>query len=195
MAKNTRTQIKDAWRKLVLQKDMDSITVLELAEEANINIKTFYYHFHSMGDFLKWMYVTSFYEMMEEEVTVDNWSNLMIKVLDALRHNFVYFSSVIGSKYEAEFWQTSSKLIEYGTGKYIFAMMKKWEEDNNQRLNLTDNQLKYLIRYHSMGFYGVAEQWFRDGIELSNEEIMGIFYILSNDSIPNAIGLMNNMSV
>lgn len=195
MAKNTRIQLKDAWRKLALEKNMDSITVLELAEEANINIKTFYYHFHSMADFLNWMYSTRFYEMVEEEgVTVDNWSNLMIRVLSSLRNNIVYFSSVIGSKYEAQFWQASSKLIEYGTEKYIIALMKKWEEESNEKLVISEEQLKYLVRYHSMGFYGVAEQWFREGMKLSDEEIMSMFYVLSNDSIFHALKIMNNVS-
>lgn len=193
MARNTRTQIADAWRRLVLVKELDSITIQELTDEANVNKKTFYYHFHSMADLLKWMYSEKFYEMVDEEgITTDNSSELMTRVMSSLRKNLIYFSSIIGSKYETEFWATSAKLIEYGMEKFVVAMKDKWEEENKTRLHLTDQQMNYLIRYHSMAFYGIAEQWFRSGLDLPDSELLRIYNELSNESISIAFTLMNN---
>ncbi len=50
----TRKAIHEAFRKLVLTKDLSKITVSELAHEADIDRKTFYLHFSSINDLIQW---------------------------------------------------------------------------------------------------------------------------------------------
>ncbi len=49
----TRHRIRNAFTELVMEKDIDKITIKELAERADIDRKTFYLHYAGVGDVLE----------------------------------------------------------------------------------------------------------------------------------------------
>lgn len=46
----TRRSIREAFYELIMEKDIDKITIKELAERADIDRKTFYLHYNAVGD-------------------------------------------------------------------------------------------------------------------------------------------------
>lgn len=49
----TRRRIREAFNELVMEKDIDKITIKELAERADIDRKTFYLHYAGVGEVLE----------------------------------------------------------------------------------------------------------------------------------------------
>ena len=49
----TRRRIREAYNELVMEKDIDKITIKELAERADIDRKTFYLHYAGVGEVLE----------------------------------------------------------------------------------------------------------------------------------------------
>lgn len=49
----TKRRIREAFTELVMEKDIDKITIKELAERADIDRKTFYLHYAGVGDVLE----------------------------------------------------------------------------------------------------------------------------------------------
>lgn len=49
----TRRRIREAFNELVMEKDIDKITIKELAERADIDRKTFYLHYDAVGDVME----------------------------------------------------------------------------------------------------------------------------------------------
>ena len=49
----TRRRIREAFNELVMEKDIDKITIKELAERADIDRKTFYLHYNGVGDVME----------------------------------------------------------------------------------------------------------------------------------------------
>lgn len=192
MARNTCQQIADALLRLMDRQDLDSITVRELTEEANINKKTFYYHFHSMAELLDWMCFTKFFSYTEEEgLNAVNWTSYMGKITAAIRDNRTYISRILSSGYSPEFLQSMSNVIGVMMESYVQQLISQWEEDHGGHMTITKTQMEYLTRYHTMAFFGVAEKWFRSGMNLSDEEFTTLFLMLSNDSIFHALELMS----
>lgn len=192
MARNTQKQLETAMKALMAKKNLDSITVQELSDAANVNKKTFYYHFQNMSDFLSWMYSAGFYSLMDAEgVTAENWPVHLKKVLAGIRKDHSYLSAIYASRYAPEFRQAISRMFDRAVEKYVKSSMKCWEEERGRPLSLSATGYAYLVNYHSMALFGMLEQWFQRGMQESDETFVRLIQMLSNDSLFNAFDQMN----
>lgn len=192
MARNTQKQLETAMKALMAKKNLDSITVQELSDAANVNKKTFYYHFQNMSDFLSWMYSAGFYSLMDAEgVTAENWPVHLKKVLAGIRRDHSYLSAIYAPLYAPEFRQAISRMFDRAVEKYVKSSMKCWEEERGRPLSLSATGYAYLVNYHSMALFGMLEQWFQRGMQESDETFVRLIQMLSNDSLFNAFDQMN----
>lgn len=195
MARNTQKQLETAMKALMAKKNLDSITVQELCDAANVNKKTFYYHFQNMSDFLSWMYSAGLTSLMDAEgVTAENWPAHLKKVLAGIRRDHSYLTAIYASRYAPEFRQAISRMFDRAVEKYVKSSMERWEE-RGQPLSLSATGYAYLVNYHSMALFGMLEQWFQRGMQESDETFVRLIQMISNDSLFKAFDLMNGRSL
>ena len=192
MARNTQKQLKAAMKALMAKKNLDSITVQALCDAANVNKKTFYYHFQNMSDFLSWMYSAGLTSLMDAEgVTAENWPAHLKKVLAGIRRDHSCLTAIYASRYAPEFCQAISRMLDRAVEKYVKSSMERWETERGRPLTLSATGCAYLVNYHSMALFGMLEQWFQRGMQESDESFVRLIQMLSNDSLFNAFDLMN----
>lgn len=177
---------------LIAKKNLDSITVQELSDAANVNKKTFYYHFQNMSDFLSWMYSAGFTSLMDAEgVTAENWPAHLKKVLAGIRRDHSYLTAIYASRYAPEFRQAISRMFDRAVEKYVKSSMERWETERGRPLSLSATGYSYLVNYHSMALFGMLEQWFQRGMQEPDETFVRLIQMISNDSLFKAFDLMN----
>ena len=76
----TERRIREAFTELVMEKNVDKITIKELAERADIDRKTFYLHYSSVWDVLEEIQV----EILEKVDGLMSESDLFHPSFDAL---------------------------------------------------------------------------------------------------------------
>ncbi len=191
MSRNTQAQIGDALKRLMERKSPDRITVQELADEANVNKKTFYYHYHSIPDLLIRMYSAEFYCLLDNEgVTAANWTVYIRKFAASIRGGGKILSSIISSSYMPEFMNAMQKLIDHGVEMYVRSSLADWEKRYACSLPLTDKELAYLISYHSQALAGMYVRWFNLGMQESDEEFADWILLLANNSLFSSFRLL-----
>ena len=57
MTNLTKRAMADALKKLLQKHNLEHITIQDVADEAQVSRKTFYYHFHDIYDLVEWMLV------------------------------------------------------------------------------------------------------------------------------------------
>ena len=192
MARNTQKQLETAMKALIAKKNLDSITVQELSDAANVNKKTFYYHFQNMSDFLSWMYSAGFTSLMDAEgVTAENWPAHLKKVLAGIRRDHSYLTAIYASRYAPEFRQAISRMFDRAVEKYVKSSMERWETERGRPLSLSATGYAYLVNYHSMALFGMLEQWFLRGMQEPDETFVRLIQMISNNSLFKAFDLMN----
>lgn len=192
MARNTQKQLETAMKALIAKKNLDSITVQELSDAANVNKKTFYYHFQNMSDFLSWMYSAGFTSLMDAEgVTAENWPAHLKKVLAGIRRDHSYLTAIYASRYAPEFRQAISRMFDRAVEKYVKSSVERWEAERGRPLSLSATGYAYLVNYHSMALFGMLEQWFQRGMQEPDETFVRLIQMISNDSLFKAFDLMN----
>lgn len=196
MARNTQKQLTAAMKALMAKKNLDSITVQALCDAANVNKKTFYYHFQNMSDFLSWMFSTGLTGLMDAEgVTAENWPSHLKKVLAGIRRDHSYLTAIYASRYLPEFRQAILRMFDRAVEKYVKFSMERWEAERGRPLSLTATGYAYLINYHSMALFGMLEQWFRRGMQESDDTFVRLIQLISNDSMFKALDLMNGRAL
>lgn len=194
MARNTQELISLAMKRLMMKKPLDSITVKELADEANINKKTFYYHYHGISDLLNWMYASFIEQLIDKEgVTAYNWPDHLKRISSAIRADRDYISAIYASNYAPEFRQAMSRVFDKALDKYVKSSMKQWEFEHGKPLALTGTDMEYLVSYHSMALFGMVERWFRRGMRETDDEFTELIKILSNESLWRSFSLMSSI--
>lgn len=190
MARNTQTMIANALKRLIQEKDLDKITVQDIADEANVNKKTFYYHFHGISDLIRWMYSTEFYETIDAVgVRPDNWAELVQRLTDRVKEDSDRITAIYYSSYGAEFRQSVVRMFDRATERYIHSSIELYEKEHGYPLRLKQLQIEYIAGYHSMALYGIVEKWFLRGMTDPVEEFLDLIQmmnVLTNDSLLNA---------
>lgn len=77
MSRATQNQMRLAIRKLMSQKKLNDITVNDIVAEADINRKTFYYHYHSIFDLLAEIVKDDIEKIIgSEPISPKNWQRI-----------------------------------------------------------------------------------------------------------------------
>ena len=187
MARHTQQSIAEALKRLMDRRELDKITVQEVADEADVNYKTFYYHFHGISDLIRWMYSVEFFEVVGVEgVNQGNWADLIRRFTDTVRHDSRYISAIYNSKYGADFRLSVVRMFDRATVTYIRSAMAEYGRQFGVALHIPSAHMRYIVSYHSNALYGMVETWFLRGMTDPVDRLIGLIgtiNILTNDSL------------
>lgn len=191
MALYTQDRLAETLKALILEKSLDSITVRELVARAKINRKTFYYHFHSIADLIEWMYGTEFAALVDsKEITPITWMDIFSEVTGRMRQEESYLRAAFSSQYGSGLRMALMRYFDRTAAKFVRSAIDMYEAEHDVKLYLTQKQFNYINHYYSMAFYGMVEQWFRDGMKDSEAEFAHIMKQLSHDNMFRTFAMM-----
>ena len=162
----TKRAIKRALTQLMLQKDLNNITVKELAETAEINRKTFY------------NYYSGIYQVMDEIETelAENFDNAIanIEIKTGLEDPYLFFeklTAIISS--EADFYGEPLKNPQNdGLWLKLTDILKtKTKEALSANCILSDETLDIIANFTIPGIITVYQNWLCSDRSCSAEEI------------------------
>ncbi len=58
MAHTTKRTLSETLKKILQEKSLDKVTVVDIVEASAINRQTFYYHFKDIYDLVEWTFLT-----------------------------------------------------------------------------------------------------------------------------------------
>ena len=92
---NTRKLLSRTLKEIVEEKEISKISISEVAEKANLNRKTFYYHFSDIYDLLSWTLEDEMFRLVESfDLTVD-YAKAIKYILDYVEENYDFIKSVM----------------------------------------------------------------------------------------------------
>lgn len=106
MARYTKQILTKALRELLREKKVNDITIHDLTDRAQVNRKTFYYHYHTLSDLLNEMCTESVRRIIgDEPIGPDNWQEkaeqLLYFVMEERHDMLAILSSVYARDYTA----------------------------------------------------------------------------------------------
>lgn len=84
---NTKRKLSTALKELMKQKDLSKISVSELVKKANLNRKTFYYHFQDINELLKWTIEEEAVHVINNFEKSDDYKEALLFLMDYIESN------------------------------------------------------------------------------------------------------------
>jgi AcrR family transcriptional regulator len=159
----TKKAIRTAFVKLMAEKEIDRITIKELAEEADVDRKTIYNYYNSVQEIGE-EFSNELFELFETQTKEYSYQlsnpyesfGVLTKILS---ENLELYGQLINLNVTSHFFQIS---VNYFKSKIRDAL--------KQRGDLTDIQVDFTTEYLTNGLFAAYRCWFNSDRSLSLEE-------------------------
>ncbi len=181
MSNATKRILAMSLKKLLSVRTLDSITIQDLVDDAEVSRKTFYYHFRDVYDLLEWILIDEGRRLIEGNNTAGTWQQ-------ALRNVFVYFhdnQAIILNTYRA--LHKDEYLIEVHVSRLLSPLLERVfdEQPDAGRVSAEDRQ--FILDLYSFGLVEFFLRWVGNGMKPDGEKLMSQIERIFTGSMENLI--------
>ena len=113
--------IFDAAQRLALKKDLDRITVKDIAEECQITRQTFYYHFQDIFAMVEWGLGEELKRLIAKGKNTETMEDALLLYCEIVMEKRVLFSKMLNSRYCMPTLQMVRELLK----QYMLGVLEK----------------------------------------------------------------------
>ena len=181
----TRRAIRNAFMTLIEQKDINDLTVKDIADMADINRKTFYNHYagiYQIVDEIEDEIVSIVAGALENVDFTDVLINpypLFLRLADGINHNVDFYSRI--------FKNDSTGF----TKKIVLALKLKVKETFAAQIPIEPELFDIMAEYAMAGMVSVYQAWFRSDRTLPLDKLS---MLTGRMTISGAAGLVQTLS-
>jgi AcrR family transcriptional regulator len=161
----TRKAIKQVFIRLITEKDINKITIKEIADKANINRKTFYSHYMDVAgvlDDIENDVLEQLYEIIEnidiQKAIYDPYP-IFKELTNIINNDFDFYKYLLQSTSDSRFMEKTKNML-----KKRIIEITELETDNKE-------MLPYAVEFTVSGLLSVYREWFNSDQTHSLEEM------------------------
>ena len=98
MAHTTKRTLSETLKKILQEKSLDKVTVVDIVEASAINRRTFYYHFKDIYDLVEWTFLTDNTQSLSGKRSYATWQQGYLQIFDYVRENKSFIKHVYYSE-------------------------------------------------------------------------------------------------
>ena len=151
MSQTTKRALEASFKKLLLEKPLNKITINDITEDCGVNRMTFYYHFKDIYDLVDWILAEDAAKAMEGRRGFGTWSEAYLDVLRQLQDNKTLVLNVYRS--------VGREQVEQYLYKMLDPLLRMFIERENIPVQEEDKQ--FIIDFYKYGFVGMVLEWIR----------------------------------
>lgn len=167
--RRTKALLLEGFTKLMMEKDINQISVKELADYADINRGTFYLHYKDVYDMLSKVegeLFVEFKEILDEKMSCGADAepiDVLAGIFTLLYHNKEIVTAMTGPHGDLSFVSQLKELVKERL-QYYWGQ-KKFKEDN----------FEYYYSFVVSGFIGLLDVWIAKGFNKTPLEMAGMY--------------------
>lgn len=163
----TKDAILQSFLALIAEKNFEEITINEIAERANVNRSTIYFHYIDKYDLLDRCIEVYLNKMSLVSITVDDHGNQsdllqtsLLPIVHYFEENYTFYASMFANKGVPHFRQRLLDIVIENIRMHINM------EDDNKRYNK-----EFISHFMASAFVGTIEWWIVNQMPQSPDEI------------------------
>ena len=170
----TKRAIRNAFAKLMVEKDINDITIIELAETADINRKTFYNYYSGVYQVVEDIEndISQSYEVLLGDIE-------FTKTMEAPYSLFERFSILINMDPEFFGYLLSMNGNKALITRIMNLLKNKTREKMVSQLDVEEYRAEIMIDYILSGMLSVYQHWFNSDKSVPIEEVTQIISTMS----------------
>lgn len=156
----TKARLGNALKKFMATEALDSISVIRLTKECQVNRQTFYYHFRNIYDLLTWVFLN---EVIEKPLN-DELEDGLLLALRYIKHNELLILNTLRS--------AAKDLVREFLFNYLYNVSLAYTTKKDQLSKLTSNERKLLARVYGAGLTSVVIAWLENEVSYVEHEFV-----------------------
>ena len=179
MSNATKYALEAAFKKLLLKKPLDKITINDLTGECGISRMAFYYHFKDIYDFVEWVCLEDARRAIQGKKTYDTWQEGLLQIFEAVVENKPFIMNVYRT--------LSREQIESYLFKLTHDLLMGVVEEKSDGINISEEEKAFIADFYKYGFVGIMLDWIKDGMKEDYDDITDKISITLKGNIGNSI--------
>lgn len=168
----SKKAITDALIKLMTEKDFEKITINEIADLANVNRGTVYFHFSDKYDLLNYCIEAHLNELVESchlGEDIDNFSSKdsLIRTFEYLQQNIFFYSNMLNNKSTPAF-----------RDRLMSIALKNIDDKIDMTGNNSNMNKEILVQFVASAAVGLMEWWITNSMPYPAEEMVNQMALL-----------------
>ena len=175
----TKKALAESLKKCMSFKPLNKISVREIAEGCGLNRQTFYYHFQDTYELLEWMIDHDVVYTIKEHDNFLSWQDACLYLLRYIRENESLSLCILHS-----IGHDSMKRFFY---KDAYSVCLRFLRENMEGINYAEEDFQYLAHFYSITFTSLLEDWIKNDMKRSPEEVIHTLELIVSGTARQAI--------
>ncbi len=159
-----KEQMAHSLKKLLEQKDLQKITIQEIADDCGINRYTFYYHFKDIYDLMSWSFQYEALALIQKSENCLTWQEGFQLFLQHTAENRQAFKRALDG--------VGQEMLRNLFYQEICHLMDVFLLDMKGSRQVSETYWQFLRNFYIAALCGVLIDWLRQDIPISEEMVM-----------------------
>ena len=179
MSQMTKRALVASLKELMAEKPLDKITVTDLTEHCGVNRMTFYYHFKDIYDLVEWACVEEATRALAGKKTYDTWQQGFLQILEALRKDKAFFTSVYRS--------ISREQLENYLYRLTYDLMMGVVEERAAGMTVRPEDKEFIANFYKFAFVGLTLDWIKNDMRQDPAQLVEQLSTLIHGDVTKAL--------
>lgn len=179
MSQTTKKALAASLKKLLIGKSLEKITIVDIAEDCEVNRQTFYYHFQDIYDLVEWIYTSEATKALDGKKTYDTWQQGFLQIFEYVLANKAF---IINS-----YHSISREHLESYLYNETYNLLIGVIEEKAMGMPLRDDDKAFIADFYKFAFVGLMLEWVRTGMKEKPAVIIDRLSILIGGNITEAL--------
>lgn len=179
MAQITKKALAASLKKLLREKPLDKVTIIDIVEDCEVNRQTFYYHFQDIYDLIDWIFLTEALVTIDDKKTYATWQQSFLEIFQYVLANRSFVSNVYHS--------VSRDQLERYLYSVTYDLLIGVVEEQAAGMGVRDEDKKFIADFYKFAFAGLMLDWIRQGMKEDPVKIINRLGVLVQGDIARAL--------
>ena len=184
MSQTTKKAFAASLKKLLSQKPLDKIKIIDITEDCEVNRQTFYYHFKDIYDLLEWVYTNEAMKALEGKKTYDTWQQGFSKIFNYILENKEFVLNTYNS--------VSREYLERYLYNETYYLLVGVVEEKSKDMSVREKDKSFIADFYKFAFVGLVIDWIRKGMMEEPKDIIKRLNTLISGNIETALQRYRN---
>lgn len=179
----TKKAMAMALKELLLEKPINKVTVVDIAERCDINRQTFYYHFKDIRDLVEWICIYDGDKALENKKSYGTWQEGFLSVFEMMLKDKPFIMNVC--------YSVSSELIINSLYRLVFPIIYDVVDEKSNGMVIREEDKVFITDFYKYAFVAIVLDWIKKGMKEDPKQIVKNVSCLVDGTIENAIDNIN----
>jgi probable dihydroxyacetone kinase regulator len=179
MTQITKKALAASLKKLLTQKTLGKITVIDIAKDCGVNRQTFYYHFHDIYDLVEWTFLNEAAHALGSSKTYETWQQGFLKIFNYILEN----KALIKNLYHSAGREPLVRYLYRETHHLLMDVVR----EKAGGLPVREGELAFIAHFYKYAFAGILLEWVRAGMMQEPADVIEKLSVLIQGNMEAAL--------